>query len=345
MIKIGLVGCGRISKKHLEAISTIPEFKLTAVCDSDPKALQETLQTRQVQGFADYSEFLEKGDMDIVDICTPSGLHPFMGLEAAKKGYHVILEKPMGLNYNACLELVDYCEKHNRKLFVVKQNRYNPPVQILKNAIETGRLGKLITCNTTVRWRRTQEYYDQAKWRGTWELDGGVLMNQASHHVDLLRWLGGAVKSVYAKAKTVLHNIKVDDTATVMLEFENGCLGTIEATTCTSPVDFEGSVTFLGEKGLVRIGGFAVNKLEAWKFEDGKPNEEEEVKQHNYSPPNVYGFGHKRYLKNVADTLFGKEEPMTDGRDGLKTLKLLLAIYESVNQKKEIILSEFNPDA
>ncbi len=343
MIKIGLVGCGRISKKHLESINAIPELELKAVCDIVPEKARIAAKGTKAEIFTDYASFLEKADVDLVDICTPSGIHPEMGIQAAKKGKDVLLEKPIGIDYKKCLELVEYCEKNNRNLFVVMQNRFNSPVLKLKDAIASGRFGKIITSNTTVRWRRTQEYYDQASWRGTCALDGGVLMNQASHHVDLLHWLVGDVKKVFAKAGTFLHQIEADDTAIVLVEFENGSYGTIEATTCTSPVDLEGSVTVLGEKGTVKIGGFAVNKFDIWKFEDTLQNEEEEVKQFNQSPPNVYGFGHIQYFRNVVDTLQGKAKPMTNGREGLWTLKLILAIYESVKLGKEIELSTFVP--
>ena len=343
MIKIGIVGCGRISKKHLEAITQVKEFQLTAVCDIEHAKADEVAQKYKVQPYYDYEEFLNKADLDIVDVCTPSGLHPEMGMQAAKKGYHVILEKPMGVQYKKAEDLVNYCEQKNLKLFVVKQNRFNAPILKLKEAIKADRFGKLITSNTTVRWKRTQDYYDMADWRGTWEYDGGVLMNQASHHVDLLQWLVGDVKNVFAKVKTYLHNVETDDTAIALLEFKNGALGTIEATTCTSPVDLEGSVTILGEKGTVKVGGFAVNRFDIWKFEDSLPNEEEEVKQLNQNPPNVYGFGHIKYFQNVKDVILNNAQPMTDGKSGLKILKLLLAIYESAKTQKEIFLDTFVP--
>lgn len=344
MIKIGLVGCGRISPRHFESITGNPEFKLTAVCDIMKDKAETAGRKYGVPYFTDYREFLDKADVEIVDICTPSGLHPSMGLEAAEKGFNVILEKPMGLDYALCEKLVEICDKKKLRLFVVKQNRFNSPIQKLKIALNEGRFGKIFLANTTVRWRRTQEYYDSDPWRGTWEFDGGVLMNQASHHVDLLLWLVGDVKSVYSKARTFNHKIKTDDTSVVMLEFKNGALGTIEATTCTSPFDLEGSVTILGEHGTVRVGGFAVNKMEIWKFEDNAPNEEEEVKQFNQNPPNVYGFGHMQYFHNVAQAMLGKALPMTDGKEGLKTLKLLLGIYKSASKGCEVDLETLKFD-
>jgi UDP-N-acetyl-2-amino-2-deoxyglucuronate dehydrogenase len=344
MIKIGLVGCGRISLRHFECIEANPEFKLMAVCDIDKNKAESAAKKYGIPYYTDYETFLEKAGVELVDICTPSGLHPPMGIQAAEKGFHIILEKPMGLDYRLCEQLVETCDKKNLKLFVVKQNRFNSPVQKLKSAIVSGRFGKIFLANTTVRWRRTQEYYDSDPWRGTWEFDGGVLMNQASHHVDLLQWLVGDVKNVTCKARTYFHKIKTDDTSLVMLEFKNGALGSIEATTCTSPYDLEGSVTILGEHGTVRIGGFAVNKMEMWKFEDNRPNEEEEVKQFNQNPPNVYGFGHKQYFNNVAQVMLGKDKPMTDGKEGLKTLKLILGIYKSAAKGCEINLDTLSFD-
>jgi len=341
MIRIGVAGCGRISLKHFEAIQALPEFQLAAVCDTDRKKADEAAAKNKVKAFYDYDDFLRNAGIDLVDICTPSGLHVPMGLKAAEKGINVILEKPMGLDYPEAVRLVELAEQKNLRCFVVKQNRFNSPVQKLKEAIVAGRFGRIYIANTTVRWRRSQEYYDLADWRGTRKFDGGVLMNQASHHVDLLNWLIGDVKSVFAKARTFGHKIESDDTALVLAEFKNGALGSVEATTCTSPVDLEGSVTVMGEKGTVKIGGFSVNKFEIWKFMDNSPNEEEEVKQLNQSPPNIYGFGHTLYFRNVLDCMLRGVKAMTDGREGLRTLKLLLAIYESASAGKEIVLDSY----
>jgi predicted dehydrogenase len=343
MIRIGLAGCGRISYKHFEAICALPEFALTAVCDIDRKKADETSAKYKVPAFYDFDDFIANAKIDMVDICTPSGLHTGMGLKAAAKGLQIVLEKPMGLDLKEAVDLVELCEKKKLRLFVVKQNRFNSPVRKLKAAIDEGRFGRIYMGNTTVRWRRTQEYYDQAAWRGTWKFDGGVLMNQASHHVDLLQWLIGDVKSVFAKVRTYGHKIETDDTALVLAEFKNGAIGSVEATTCTSPVDLEGSVTVMGDKGTVKIGGFSVNKIEIWKFQDNKPNEEEEVRQLNQNPPNIYGFGHTLYFRNVLDTLLRDAKPMTDGREGLRTLKLLLAIYNSAASSKQVDLDGFRP--
>lgn len=345
MIDIGLVGCGRVSPVHLESISNLKDFRLVAVCDSSAEKAKEVAEKYQVKAYTDYSEFLSDKNIKIVDICTPSGLHPSMGMMAAKAGKDVILEKPMGvLSYKEAVELVDYCKTTNKKLFVIKQNRCNPVIQKLRETVQKGRFGKIISANAVLRWKRTQDYYLLDPWRGTKKLDGGVLMNQASHHVDLLRWVMGDVNTVFAKRRTFLRQIESEDTAMALLEFRNGALGTIEATTCASPSDIEASLTVLGEKGSVKIGGTSVNKIDFWKFEDSLPGEEEAMRKLDEHPDTVYGNGHIVFFKNIADVLLNNAPPLNDGEDGLKTFKLLLAVYASADQGKEIDMNLFDPE-
>jgi UDP-N-acetyl-2-amino-2-deoxyglucuronate dehydrogenase len=345
MIDIGLVGCGRVSSIHLDAISRLQDFRLVAVCDLSREKVQETADKYQVKAYTDYSEFLSDTTIRIVDICTPSGMHPSMGMMAAKAGKDVILEKPMGVtSFTEAVKLVEFCKTAKRNLFVIKQNRCNPLIQKLYEMIRKGRFGKIISASAILRWKRTQDYYQQDAWRGTKQLDGGVLMNQASHHVDLLRWIVGDVRTVFAKRRTFLRRIESEDTAIALLEFKNGALGTIEATTCASPSDIEASLTVLGEKGSVKIGGTSVNKIDFWKFEDSLPGEEEEMRKLDEHPDTVYGNGHIVFFKNIADVLLNNAPPINDGEDGLKTFKLLLAVYASADQGKEIDMNQFNPE-
>jgi len=193
-----------------------------------------------------------------------------------------------------------------------------------------------------VRWCRTQEYYDQDSWRGTWALDGGVLSNQASHHIDLLEWMMGDVISVFAHATTALVDIEAEDTAVVVLRFRSGALGVIEATTATRPKDLEGSISVLGEKGTVEIGGFAVNKMSVWSFANPQPDDPQVMEKFSVNPPNVYGFGHQAYYEHVVDCIRNDKQHMVDGLEGRKSLELISAIYESVETSREVSL-RFQP--
>jgi UDP-N-acetyl-2-amino-2-deoxyglucuronate dehydrogenase len=232
---------------------------------------------------------------------------------------------------------VQACDEAGVRLFVVKQNRLNPPVQLLKRALDKGRFGRLFMANCTVRWTRPQEYYDQAPWRGTWEFDGGAFMNQASHYVDLIQWLVGPVESVVAKTATLARQIEAEDTGAAVLRFRSGTIGVLEVTMLTYPRNLEGSITLLGEKGTVRIGGTAVNKVEHWEFSD-YDDDDKLVDAVTTNPPTVYGFGHEGYYRNVLAVLRGEALPDTDGRSGRKSLELILGIYESARTGREIPL-------
>ena len=334
---IALVGCGRISRNHLAAIAAVDGLTLSAVCDSVPERAQEAGEEAGVPWFDSYEAMLRKADCDAVTIATPSGLHPKHGVLAARAGKHVITEKPMAISLEGADELVRACDDAGVHLFVVKQNRLNPPVQLLKRAIDKNRFGRIFLANATIRWARPQEYYDQAPWRGTWEFDGGAFMNQASHYVDLIQWLVGPVESVVAMTATLARKIETEDTGIAALKFRNGALGTIEVTMLTYPRNMEGSVTILGEKGTVKIGGTAVNQIEHWTFAE-YDDDDKLVDAVNTNPPNVYGFGHEVYYRNVLDVLRGDAQPDTDGRAGRKSLELILGIYESARTDRAVSL-------
>ncbi len=336
-VRVSLVGCGRISKNHFDAIAQIPDLELVAVCDAVEARAREAGTQHQVPWFTSYDTMLADVPSDAVIIATPSGLHPQHGIAAARSGRHVIAEKPMGISLAAADALVQACDENDVRLFVVKQNRLNPPIQLLKRAIDRGRFGRIYMANCTVRWTRPQEYYDQAPWRGTWEFDGGAFMNQASHYVDLIQWLVGPVESVMAKTATLARRIEAEDSGVAVLKFRSGALGTIEVTMLTFPKNLEGSITILGEKGSVKIGGTAVNRVEHWLFAD-YDDDDKLIEQSNTNPTSVYGFGHVPYYHNVVAVLRGEARPDTDGRAGRKSLELILGIYESAKTGREVPL-------
>jgi UDP-N-acetyl-2-amino-2-deoxyglucuronate dehydrogenase len=336
-VRIALVGCGRIAGTHFEALSKIPALRLTAVCDILPERAKAAGEQYGVPSFTSYEKMLAEAPSDIVTICTPSGLHAQHGIMAAKAKKHVVCEKPMAISLSAADELVQACDDAGVRLFVVKQNRLNPAIQLLKRAIDRGRFGRIYLANTTVRWARPQEYYDQAPWRGTWEFDGGAFMNQASHYVDLIQWLVGPVESVMAKTATLARKIEAEDTGVAILKFRSGTLGVMEVTMLTYPKNLEGSITILGEHGTVKIGGTAVNRVEHWQFAD-YDDDDKRIEQAATSPPNVYGFGHEAYYRNVLAVLRGQARPDTDGRSGRKSLEIILGVYESAKTGQEVPL-------
>ncbi len=349
MKKLGfaLVGCGRISRKYTEILtSQMEEAQLVAVCDVKPDRAKSTGDKFGVPYFNDMHEMTQKltDQIDVLCILTPSGNHAQNVVDLAGYGKHLVVEKPMALTLFDADRMIRTCDRNGVKLFVVKQNRYNLPVQKLREAVESERFGKMVMGTVRVRWCRTQEYYDQDAWRGTWAMDGGVFANQASHHVDLLEWMLGDVDSVFAKSSTRLVDIEAEDTGIAVLKFKNGALGIIEATTATRPLDLEGSISLMGEKGTVEIGGFAVNNLVTWNFIDQSPEEQEQVlSKYRENPPNVYGFGHVAYLKNVVDSILHKKVALVDGLEGRRSLELISAIYESIETGKEVFL-RFSPE-
>ncbi len=337
-INIAVIGCGRIAKNHFESIKIHKnDLELVAVCDSDPEKLKQAQETQKVPGFSRLETLLKQVKVDAVSICTESGLHSAQTIIAAKKGVNVITEKPMATRWQDGLAMVKACDNAEVRLFVVKQNRRNSTLQLLKRAIEEKRFGRIYMVNLNVFWTRPQEYYDSAPWRGTWELDGGAFMNQASHYVDLLEWLVGPIADIQAMTGTLAREIEVEDTGVMNIKWRNGAMGSMNVTMLTYPKNYEGSITILGEKGTVRIGGVAVNEIQHWEFEERK-DYDSEIKDANYQTTSVYGFGHPLYFKNVIDVLRGGTEPATDGREGLKTLEVLIATYLAARDGKIVSL-------
>jgi len=333
--RVGLVGCGRISKNHFDALKRVDGLTLVAVCDIDAERAEKAGAEHGVPWFKSLDDMLRDGKCDVVAICTPSGVHSANGIAAAKAGKHVVTEKPMAISLAQADELVKACDDAGVHLFVVKQNRLNPPIQLLKRAIDKGRFGRIYMANVTVRWTRPQEYYDAEPWRGTWEFDGGAIMNQASHYVDLMQWLVGPVESVLAKTATQARKIEAEDSGIGILKFRSGALGVIEVNVLTYPKNLEGSITILGETGSVKIGGTAVNRVEHWTFAS-YDDDDKLVESANTNPPNVYGFGHEGYYRNVLAVLRGQAKAETDGRAGRKSLELILGIYESAKIGREV---------
>ncbi|MDQ8165069.1 MAG: Gfo/Idh/MocA family oxidoreductase [Gemmatimonadota bacterium] len=336
-IRVALVGCGRISRNHFDAIAKIGDMRLTAVCDEVETRAREAGEQRGVAWYTDFAKLLAEAPCDAVVIATPSGLHPAHGIAVARAGKHVICEKPMATSLKGADDLVRACDEARVQLFIVKQNRLNPAIQLLKRAVDKGRFGRIYMANTTVLWSRPQEYYDQAPWRGTWEFDGGAFLNQASHYVDLMQWLVGPVDSVMAKTATLARRIESEDSGIAALKFRSGALGSIVVTMLTFPKNLEGSITILGEKGTAKVGGTAVNKVEHWSFAD-YDDDDKLVDQAATAPTSVYGFGHEGYYRNVVAALRGHERPDTDGRGGRKSLELILAIYESARTNRDVAL-------
>lgn len=337
-IKVALVGCGRIANNHFAAIEKHQDrLDLVDVCDADPAALEQAVSRTGAKGHRSLTNLLQTSDADLVILTTPSGLHPDQAIEIARAGKNVMTEKPMATRWHDGIRMVKACDDANVRLFVVKQNRRNATLQLLKRAVEQGRFGKIYSVALNVFWTRPQDYYDSAKWRGTWEFDGGAFMNQASHYIDLLDWIAGPVESVMAYTGTLARDIEVEDTGVAAIRWRNGAMGTLNVTMLTYPKNMEGSITILGEKGSVRIGGVAVNDIQIWEF--AEPNEDDDkVKGANYETTSVYGFGHPLYYDNVISTLQGEAEPETDGREGLKSLELLIAMYLSARDGKRVAL-------
>ena len=346
MLGFALLGCGRIAKKHADILGTgqIAAANLVAVCDTVESRARQFGEKYGVPWFVDMHSMMDKMHKQVHVVCvlTESGNHCRHTVALSRYGKHIIVEKPMALTLDDADMMIKVCDEAGIKLFVVKQNRYNLPVQKLREALDSGRFGKLVLGTVRVRWCRTQQYYDQDSWRGTWALDGGVFSNQASHHVDLLEWIMGEPESVFARATTALVDIEAEDTGVAIIKFRNGALGVIEATTATRPVDLEGSLSVLGERGSVEVAGFAVNEMRVWNFVDPNENDADVLTKYNQNPPNVYGFGHLAYLKHVTEAILEGRPTLVDGLEGRKSLELISAIYESIETGQEVFL-RFRP--
>jgi predicted dehydrogenase len=340
MIDFAIIGCGRIARRHADLLGTgqIAGARLVAVCDEVPERAQAFGEKYRVPSFTSIGELLASPGIDAVSVLTPSGMHADHAVAVARSGRHVVVEKPIALTLEDADRMIAAAEAASVKLLVVKQNRFNVPVAKAHQALDAGRLGQLVLGTVRVRWARDQSYYDNDSWRGTWTQDGGVIANQASHHVDMLGWFMGRVECVHARSARALVNIQAEDTAVATLKFANGALGVVEATSATRPKDLEGSLSVLGSKGPIEIAGFAVNKIRHWNFVEPDPSDAEVMDRFSVNPPNVYGFGHQAYYEHVVDVLAKDAVPLVDGREGRISLELVCAIYESMASGQEVKL-------
>ena len=352
-IKIAIVGCGRISKKHITAI--IEEYKrceLVALCDNYQISIdniynfyKENLEKnklvfKNLKRYDNYEELInahlqKKLTIDLIVLATPSGLHPMQTIMASKAGINICTEKPMALTIADAEAMIKSCEMFKVKLFVVKQNRLNPTLQALKKKVDEKKFGKIGIVDVNVFWQRPQSYYDQDEWRGTVKFDGGTLLNQASHYIDLLEWIVGPVEGLFASVSTISRKIEVEDTAVLQLKWKNGALGAMSVTMITYPKNLEGSISIIGDKGSAKVGGVAVNEFEYSFFEN---DENENLQEYNYKPDSVYGFGHYLYYKNMLDNLIENKQAICNGESGLSSIRLINAAYKSAREQKFIRL-------
>jgi predicted dehydrogenase len=340
MIHFAIVGCGRIAKRHADLLGSgqIAGAKLVAVCDTDVGRADAFASRYEVPAFTSLATMLEQPGIDAVSVLTPSGMHAKHAIQVSRSGRHSVVEKPMALTLDDADAMIEAADAAGKRLFVVKQNRFNVPVVKAREALDAGRFGQLVLGTVRVRWCRDQSYYDQDSWRGTWAQDGGVIANQASHHVDMLGWFFGPVESVHARGVRALVDIETEDTAVATLRFANGALGVVEATGATRPKDLEGSLSVLGSGGAVEIAGFAVNEVRHWQFAEPQPGDAEVMARYSVNPPNVYGYGHQAYYEHVVQVLEGRAKALVDGREGRASLELVAAIYESMASGRDVKL-------
>lgn len=336
-MRFAVIGCGRIAPKHAESIVALEEAELVAVCDIVPEKAQAFADKYGAKPYTSYEEMLANEDLDVVTIATESNLHAPIGIAAAKAGKHVMVEKPMAMTLESADELIRTCKDAGVKLAVIHQNRFNKSVKLMHKALEEGRFGNLTHGQATVRWNRDDNYYAQAPWRGTKLQDGGVLMNQSIHNIDLLQWTFGPVESVFGYTRTAMRKIEMEDIGTAVIKFKSGALGIIEAASTIYPKNIEETLNVFGETGSVIIGGIAVNRIENWEF----PGSEEE-KKHIFAsqendPPDVYGFGHREVISDMIEAIRQDRSPAIPGEEGRKALEIILAIYKCQETKQPVV--------
>jgi UDP-N-acetyl-2-amino-2-deoxyglucuronate dehydrogenase len=341
MVAFALVGCGHIAQRDLKIFANkeLAGSGLTAVCDVDEQRARAAGESFGLPWFTDMHRMMREmdGKIDIVSLLTENGSHAGHCIALAPYGKHIMVEKPMALTLEDADAMVQACDASGSRLFVVKQARYNRAIRRLKDALDQGRFGKLVSSAATMRWTRDQKYYDQAAWRGTRARDGGVFANQAAHLVDLMQWCMGQPVSVFAKARTALVNIEVEDTGAAIIGFQNGAIGTIEATTAARPRGTEGTFSILGEKGLVEIGGMGADQIVTWNFAEPRPGDEDALASCK-DPSDIYGVGRVAFLADIVNSVASNTPSSSDGAAGRATVELVSAIYKSIDQGKEISL-------
>nr|WP_052446859.1 Gfo/Idh/MocA family oxidoreductase [Candidatus Soleaferrea massiliensis] len=336
-MKMALIGCGRISPNHIAAVkNNADKVTLAAVCDIDEQKALSLLQTFDLQGkvpvYTDYQSMLHKVKPELVTVATESGYHAKIGLDCLEAGCNLIIEKPIALSIRDADRLIDKAQEKGVKLCACHQNRFNRSVQKMRETLEEGRFGRMLHGAAHIRWNRGPDYYRQAAWRGTWELDGGALMNQCIHNIDLLRWMmGDEVSEVFAYTDNLNHPyIEAEDLGVALVKFRNGAYGVIEGTTSVYPQNLEETLYLFGEKGTLKVGGRSVNRIEEYRFEGIGEEQSEEVKRrYHETPPNIYGFGHTPLYADMAAAIEENRAPYVDGQAGKRALELVLAIYKS----------------
>lgn len=342
-MKYALIGCGRISPNHISA-AIKNELKIVAVCDIVEKNMEELLNKFEnvstVKQYCDYKEMIEKENIDLIAIATESGLHAEIALYCINKGIHVIIEKPIAMSMKDAQAICDAAKKNNVVVCANHQNRFNKSIQKIHSAIEAGNFGKLFHADAHVRWNRGKEYYDQAKWRGTWKNDGGCLMNQCIHNADLLRWLmGEEIEEVMAYTDNLNHDyIQAEDLGLAIIKFKNGAYGLFEGTVNVYPKNLEETLYIFGSDGTVKAGGKSVNVIEEWMFKDTNEDAETIKKENSEHPENVYGFGHNPLYADVIRAIQTGTKPLVDAEAGMRALELVLAIYQSAQTRKPVTL-------
>ncbi len=340
-LRFGLIGASPIARKHAAALARIPDAKLVAVCDLDGERAAQLAEEFEARPYGDYQEMLTREECDVVSVLTPSGSHARIAIDVARSGRHVVVEKPMSLTLSDADAQIRACDESGVRHFVVLQNRFSRPVQMLRQALDAGRFGRLVLGTVRLRWCREQAYYDAAPWRGTWERDGGVLCNQACHHLDLLLWLLGDVERVSCMKATRLLDIEAEDTGVALLRFTSGALGVIEATTAWRPRDLEGSLSIAGELGSVEVGGFVVDRLRHWQFHDERAEDAGVFAEHGTNPE-TFAWAHEQYLRDVTRAILDERPALVEGREGRRTVELINALYESAETGSEVSL-RFSP--
>jgi predicted dehydrogenase len=340
-LRFAIIGCGRIAPRHAAALRDLrasDNLELVACCDLVASRAQHLTAEYGGQPHTDYMDVLDREDVDVVSICVPAGLHARIGMDAARAGKHVLVEKPIALTLADADALIDACAKAGVTLGVVLQNRFNPPMRDLRALVDSGRLGRLLLGAATVRWFRPQSYYEDG-WHGTLAMDGGALMNQSIHHIDALQWLMGDVRSVFAYTATLNHVMEAEDVGVAVLRFTSGALATIEGSTVTYPENLEGSVTIFGQHGSVKVGGTALNRKVFWKVEGMLEQEREMLTRESVDPPSVYGYSHREQIAEMAAAVRDKRLPSTHGLEARRSLQIVTAIYESAVSEREVWLT------
>ncbi|WP_088052521.1 Gfo/Idh/MocA family protein [Virgibacillus dakarensis] len=342
-LRYAIIGCGRISSNHIAA-AIDNELEIVALCDITPEKMEDKVLKfnlpKSTHQYNDYKELIEKEKPDLVAICTESGIHGQIALDCIQAGANLIIEKPIALSLEEADAIIEKAKEKNVKVSACHQNRFNKSVQKIRQAIEEGRFGRLLHGTAHIRWNRGEDYYKQAPWRGTWEQDGGALMNQCIHNIDLLRWMmGNKVVEVFGMTDNMKHNfIEAEDLGMALIKFSNGSYGVVEGTTNIYPNNLEETLYIFGDKGTVKAGGKSVNIIEEWQFADMLDDPDEVKTNYQENPPSVYGFGHNPLYADVIDAIHNDRDPYVTAQDGRRALELVLAIYKSSAEGKSVKL-------